>query len=121
MLSYVRFKEFFSWRRNLWHKFQVRSVSRFNLSDKIIAVSDSTKKDLIEKYELSFDKIKTIYSGISDLMSRPPKGDLELFRKEITLEITASGGNPQTNAEFNRRLALLMSEFNIKALNAIIK
>ena len=46
---------------------------------------------------------------------------VELFRKEINLDITASGGNPQTNAEFNKRLALLMAEFKINALNAIIK
>lgn len=84
-LSYLRFKEFFSWRRNLWHRFQIRSLSSLNLSDKIIAVSDSTRKDLIEKYELPFDKTKTIYSGVSDLIYRPTKEDLELFRKKNNL------------------------------------
>jgi len=46
---------------------------------------------------------------------------VELFMKKINLEITASGGNPQTNAEFNKRLALLMVEFKINVLHAIIK
>jgi len=85
-LSYVYFKEFFSWRRNLWHNFQAgRNLCQPNLSDKIIAVSHSTKKDLMEKYNLKRDKIKVVYSGISDLVFRPPEGDLELFRKENNL------------------------------------
>jgi len=85
-LSYIHFKEFFSWRRNLWHKFQAgRNLCRSNLSDKIIAVSHSTKKDLMEKYNLKQDKIKVIYSGISDLVFRPLEEDLELFRKENNL------------------------------------
>lgn len=84
-LSYIRFKEFFSWRRNLWHKFQIRSSCWFNLSDKIIAVSQSTKKDLVEKYDLASNKIETIYSGISDSMFRPSKEELLSFRKENNL------------------------------------
>ena len=85
-LSYIHFKEFFSWRRNLWHNFQAgRNLCQPNLSDKIIAVSHSTKKDLMEKYNLKRDKIKVVYSGISDLVFRPPEGDLELFRKENNL------------------------------------
>lgn len=79
-LSYIRFKEFFSWRRNLWHKFQLRHLFRTNLSDKIIAVSQSTKKDLIGEYGLPFSKIKIIYSGMSNSISRPSDEALELFR-----------------------------------------
>ncbi|MDO8659413.1 MAG: glycosyltransferase family 1 protein [Candidatus Parcubacteria bacterium] len=79
-LSYVRFKEFFSWRRNFWHKFQTQLSGRANLSDKIIAVSQSTQKDLVEKYDFPSGKIRIIYSGISDLVFRPPIEDTESFR-----------------------------------------
>ena len=84
-LSYIRFKEFFSWKRNMWHKFQVRLLSQTNLSDRIIAVSQSTKKDLIEKYNYPSDKIRIIYSGISDYISRPSEKELALFRIENRL------------------------------------
>ena len=83
--SYIRFKEFFSWRRNLWHRFQTRLSDRSSLSDKIIAVSQSTKKDLVEKYNLPSNNVRVIYSGISDLMFRPSEKDLESFRKENNL------------------------------------
>ncbi len=84
-LSFVRFKEFFSWRRNLWHKIQVGNLYRPNLADKIIAVSQSTKTDLIEKYNLDPDRIKVVYSGISQSIFRPSKEDLQLFKKEKKL------------------------------------
>lgn len=83
-LSYVRFKEFFSWRRNLWHKFQIQFRSHA-VSDKIIAVSQSTKKDLIEKYNLPSNKIKVIYSGVSEMMAHPQVEELKLFRKQNNL------------------------------------
>lgn len=84
-LSYIRFREFFSWRRNIWHKFQIRPSSWSNPSDKIIAVSQSTKKDLIERYDFSSNKTKVIYSGISKSIFRPQESQLDLFRKEHNL------------------------------------
>src|SRR3989344_266690 len=78
-LSFILFGEFFSWRRNLWHKFQIKNLLRPNLSDRIIAVSESTKKDLVEKHNFSSDKIKIIYSGISESVFRPTERELELF------------------------------------------
>ena len=38
-LSYLRFKEFFSLRRDLWHRLQTHSFGKNNLHDRIIAVS----------------------------------------------------------------------------------
>lgn len=84
-LSYVRFKEFFSWRRNLWHKFQVLHMGQSSLSDKVIAVSQSTKKDLVEKYDFLSGRLGVIYSGISDSIFRPPEAELELFKKQNNL------------------------------------
>ena len=84
-LSYLRFKEFFSLRRDLWHRFQIRPFVRSNLPDKIIAVSDSTKNDLIEKYGIEPWRIEKVYSGISDTITRPSKEGLDEFRKRYGL------------------------------------
>lgn len=80
-LSYLRFKEFFSLRRDLWHRFQIRSFGKKNLPDKIIAVSESTKKDLLEKYRIEAWKVEKVYSGISEEISRPSQEELNEFRK----------------------------------------
>ncbi|MBI2068859.1 MAG: glycosyltransferase family 4 protein [Candidatus Yanofskybacteria bacterium] len=84
-LSYLRFKEFFSLRRDLWHRFQIKSFGKKNLPDKIIAVSESTKNDLIEKYGIEPDRIEKIYSGIPVMTARPDGEKLEEFRKRNDL------------------------------------
>lgn len=79
-LSYLRFKEFFSLRRDLWHRFQIHSFEKSTLPDKIIAVSESTKNDLIDKYNIEPFRIDKIYSGISKTIKRPSEDELEQFR-----------------------------------------
>ncbi|MEX2090892.1 MAG: glycosyltransferase family 1 protein [Candidatus Paceibacterota bacterium] len=79
-LSYLRFKEFFSLRRDLWHRFHIRSLNKLDLPDKIIAVSESTKNDLVEKYGIGPERIEKIYSGISEDIRRPAEDKLEYFR-----------------------------------------
>jgi len=62
-LSFLRYGEFFSWKRRLWHKLiDVKKIVRS--FDCIIAVSENTKRDLIESCGISEEKIKVIYSGI---------------------------------------------------------
>ena len=62
-LSFLRYGEFFSWKRRLWHKLiNVKKIVRS--FDYIIAVSENTKRDLIELCGIPEEKIKVIYSGI---------------------------------------------------------
>lgn len=62
-LSFVRFPEFFSLPKLLWHKF-VYPKKQAQKADLIIAISKSTKKDLVELYKIDAQKIKVIYPGI---------------------------------------------------------
>jgi len=62
-LSFEYFPEFFSWRKRFWHN-SLAPRQRALEADKIIAVSQSTKDDLINLYALPDEKIKVIYSGI---------------------------------------------------------
>lgn len=63
-LSFVRYSGFFSFKQRLWHKF-VNPAALAREADFIIAVSQSTKNDLIEIYGVPREKIRVIYSGIS--------------------------------------------------------
>jgi len=61
-LSFLRYPEFFSIRKNFWHralnvKKTLRSV------DMIVAVSENTKNDLLELVGIEPEKIKVIYPG----------------------------------------------------------
>lgn len=64
-LSFEYFPNFFSFNQRIWQKFLVNAKREAESADKIIAVSDSTKQDLIDLYHIDSDKIEVIYSGIA--------------------------------------------------------
>ena len=64
-LSFLRYPRFFSWKRRLWHWF-VNPKKLIRSAARVIAVSENTKRDLIELYGLAEEKIKVIYSGVSN-------------------------------------------------------
>lgn len=65
-LSFLRYPEFFSARKNFWHK--MINVKRLaHKFDKIIAVSENTKRDVVELCGVNPDRVKVIYSGIEDI------------------------------------------------------
>ncbi|OGF21631.1 hypothetical protein A2316_01015 [Candidatus Falkowbacteria bacterium RIFOXYB2_FULL_38_15] len=61
-LSFERFPYFFSLKRRLWHFF-INPKKLIKNCDKIIAISENTKKDLMDLYNAEEKKIKVIYSG----------------------------------------------------------
>ncbi|MFH1388300.1 MAG: glycosyltransferase family 1 protein [Patescibacteria group bacterium] len=65
-LSFEYHPEFFSWRKRLWQKFLMNAKREVQKADKIIAVSESTKSDLINFYKIDPAKIKVIYSGVGE-------------------------------------------------------
>lgn len=62
-LSFEYFPEFFSGRKRFWHGF-LSPRARAREADKIIAVSQSTKDDLMGLYGVPEEKIKVIHSGV---------------------------------------------------------
>jgi glycosyltransferase involved in cell wall biosynthesis len=61
-LSFLRYPEFFSCRKNIWHK--AIGVGRLlKRADKIVTVSENTKNDLVEIIKIDANKIEVIYSG----------------------------------------------------------
>lgn len=63
-LSFLRAPEFFSWRKNCWHR--LLGVGKLiKKADVIVAISENTKLDLIDIFKVPEQKIKVIYSGIN--------------------------------------------------------
>lgn len=64
-LSFLRYPEFFSARKNFWHKMiNVRKfLQRF---DWIVAVSENTKRDIVELCHIPGEKVKVVYSGVGE-------------------------------------------------------
>ncbi len=63
-LSFEKYPEFYSAGKNYWH-FSMNPQKQAQKANRIIAVSKSTKDDLVKLYGINPDKIKVIYSGIS--------------------------------------------------------
>lgn len=77
-LSFEIFPETFSFKRRAWHSFiNPRSLCR--RADQIIAVSDSTKDDIVLRYGISEQKVKRIYNGVADDMEQLDRNDPKLI------------------------------------------
>ena len=61
-LSFLRQPEFFSWRRRFWHA-SLHLPRLINKVDRIVAISENTKRDLIELMAVPEKKITVIYSA----------------------------------------------------------
>jgi glycosyltransferase involved in cell wall biosynthesis len=84
-LSFERYPPFFSWKRRLWHWF-VNPRRLIRGCDKIIAVSENTKRDLVELYKVTAEKIKVVYSGVrqeSGIMNQ--ESEIEEVKKKYNL------------------------------------
>lgn len=62
-LSYEIFPETFSLKRRVWHHF-VNSRSLCKQAEKIIAVSDSSRNDIVARYGIIPQKVRRIYNGV---------------------------------------------------------
>jgi glycosyltransferase involved in cell wall biosynthesis len=71
-LSFELYPEFFSKKMRLWHQF-INPRKLAHKAGHIIAVSESTKYDLVDMYNIPESKISVVYSGISDIYFRTSK------------------------------------------------
>lgn len=82
-LSFEIFPETFSLKRRIWHHF-VNPRSLCKRANFVIAVSDSTMDDIINRYRIDQQKIQRIYNGISDEIVKLDRNDPKLIEvKEL--------------------------------------
>lgn len=79
-LSFLRYPEFFSHKKNFWHK-MVNVKKLVNEFDVIVAVSEHTKKDLMELLHVPIEKIRVIHSGIDEMFFEEAKNINEVKNK----------------------------------------
>lgn len=102
-LSFKRYPSFYSTKGRLWHKI-VSPKRIFKRADRLIAVSESTKNDLIELYHINQEKIKVVYSGIShNFFQKIEALHLEEIKKKYNITkpyiFTLSNLEPRKNIE----------------------
>ncbi|MDR3582749.1 MAG: glycosyltransferase family 1 protein [Candidatus Pacebacteria bacterium] len=78
-LSFERYPEYFSQKRRWWHIFiNARKICR--QANRIIAVSESTKKDVVSLYGIDPQKIAVIPSAVSDKFRIINRNDAKLVK-----------------------------------------
>ena len=73
-LAFIRFPEFFSFKKLSYHR-TIYPKKQAQKADKIIAISRSTKNDLINLYGINPKRIKVIYPGIDEKFKEISKKD----------------------------------------------
>jgi len=76
-LSFELFPEYFSFKQKLWHRL-INPKKQCCYADIILTPSVNTKRDLINFYKLSENKIKIIYPGLSSVFNEPQKQNKNL-------------------------------------------
>ena len=100
-LSFLFFPEFLSHKRRLWHKL-VEAKKLYKNADKIIAVSENTKHDLMNELDIPENKIKVIYSGINkpnEISDQKINKILEKYKIPENFFLTLSVIEPRKNIE----------------------
>ncbi|MFA6514420.1 MAG: glycosyltransferase family 1 protein [Patescibacteria group bacterium] len=108
-LSFLRYPEFFSKRKNFWHK-ALRIKKLLNRADRIVAVSENTKHDLMELLSIPAEKIKVIYSGnnCQEIITPQEKITDFLEKKNLKNGFILSVGN----IEPRKNISGLISAYN---------
>lgn len=76
-LSFLRYPEFFSWRKNIWHWFLgVKKLLRS--SNQIITLAQHSKDDISRYADITPDHVSVIYSGIAKVFKKLEPHDQQL-------------------------------------------
>lgn len=102
-LSFELYPHFYSLKQRLWHQI-INPRALAQKFDKIIAVSENTKNDLINIYKLDPSKIKVIYSGLNKAGTQDLNPEeLDKIRKKYKLPskfiLSLSTLEPRKNLE----------------------
>lgn len=109
-LSFMRYPEYFSRRKNFWHK-AVSLKEQAKKCQALIAVSNNTKNDIIELLGIAEEKVFVVYSGLNKFKGHISYDDELSFLEKHQLKnnyILYLG-----NIEPRKNIAGLINAYNI--------
>ncbi|MDP3947805.1 MAG: glycosyltransferase family 1 protein [bacterium] len=78
-LSFLHYPELFGFRQRVWHWLQNYRAQALE-ADRIVAVSEFTKSDLINLLGIPEERIRVVYSGVSDIFQPQKEEAVAEFR-----------------------------------------
>jgi len=84
-LAFERYPECYP---KAYHKLSRNSRYATHRADKIIAISKSTKRDLIDLYKVKKEKIEVVYPGVDEIFSPQKEEEILKIRKKYSLKKT---------------------------------
>lgn len=86
-LSFISYPEFFPWRKNFWH-WRQNYKKQINEAGRVVAVSDFTRGDILDKFRLDDNRVVRIYPGVNDRYRKLPTNDEDLaeFKRKESLD-----------------------------------
>ena len=108
-LSYALFPEFLSLKKRLWHRI-INPRKLFQRAKAIIAVSENTKVDLTNHYQISPSKIEMIYSGIPVI---PPLDNNALVEVKTKFKLPEKFILAVGTIEPRKNIETLVTAFNV--------
>lgn len=83
--------------------FLKKSIKGMEKADKVISISDYTKRDLVKYSNINPEKIKTIYLGVNESFKKIGNNEVELFKEKYSLEepFILYVGSEQPRKNFN--------------------
>lgn len=80
-LSFLHYPELFLFRQRLWHWLQDYRGQALR-ADRIVAVSEFTKSDLVNLLGVPEERVRVVHSGVSDIFRPQDAQEVADFRKE---------------------------------------
>jgi glycosyltransferase involved in cell wall biosynthesis len=117
-LSFERYPHFFPLKTRLWHKYFVNPKRISQTAKRIIAVSESTKKDLEEIYQVDKESVRAVPHGISSEFKIMEKNDPKLWAIKKKYDLPQEFILYLGNIEPRKNIASIISAYkNIVAKN----
>ena len=100
--------EYYPETYSFWRRQYLRYATRYAVKNakKIIAISENTKRDLIELYGVSAEKIKTVYLGINDIKSCHSRPASVIPAKAGIQYGVNSSGNPESGSRLKAGMTI---------------
>lgn len=106
-LSFEHFPDCFTFKQRLWHR-AIRPRALLARADAIVAVSETTKRDVVETYGVPEEKVSVVFPGLSPSSFRGAESD----EKSHIMASLNSRVRSLVSLEMTGRLVLSISELS---------